>query len=109
MAVDGNVNTQLDTAGLSAQIDHEFDGFTFTSITAYRTYDESQNIDADFSDIDLLGARNIDNEYNSFTQEVRFTSNGGEFIDWMFGGFYYKNELEFNQRLVVRRGHQGVL
>jgi len=100
IAVDGNVNTQLDTAGLSAQIDHEFDGFTFTSITAYRTYDESQNIDADFSDIDLLGARNIDNEYNSFTQEFRFTSNGGQFIDWMFGGFYYKNELEFNQRLV---------
>lgn len=100
IAVDGNVNTQLDTAGLSAQIDHEFDGFTFTSITSYRTYDESQNIDADFSDLDLLGARNIDNEYNSFTQEFRFTSNGGEFIDWMFGGFYYKNELEFNQRLV---------
>jgi len=100
IAVDGLVNTQLDTAGLSAEVNHEFDGFTFTSITSWREYDEQQNIDADFSDIDILGARNIDNEYTSFTQEVRLTSNGGEFIDWMVGGFYYKNELEFNQQLL---------
>jgi len=99
MAVDGNVNTQLDTAGISAQIDHEFDGFTFTSITAYRTYDEAQNIDADFSDLDLVNPRQIDTEYDSFTQEIRFTSNGGERIDWMGGLFYYDNELTFNQDL----------
>jgi outer membrane receptor protein involved in Fe transport len=99
MAVDGNVNTELETAGISAQIDREFDGFTFTSITAYRTYDEAQNIDADFSDLDLVNPRQIDNEYNSFTQEFRVTSNGGERIDWMGGFFYYNNELTFNQDL----------
>lgn len=99
IAVDGIVRTDLVTSGLSAEVNHEFETFTFTSITSYRTYDEAQDIDADFSDVDLLGARDIENEYTSFTQEFRFTSNGGEFIDWMFGGFYYLNELEFNQRL----------
>jgi len=100
IAVNGLVNTQLDTAGLSAEVNHDFENFTFTSITSWRSYDESQNIDADFSDLDILGARNIDNEYTSFTQEFRLTSNGGEFIDWMVGGFYYDNDLEFNQALL---------
>ena len=99
MAVDGLVNTALDTSGISAEVNRDFDGFTFTSITAFRTYDESQNIDADFSDLSLVEPRNIDNEYNSFTQEFRITSTGDNFMDWMGGVFFYNNELEFNQDL----------
>ncbi len=99
MAVDGFVNTELDTSGISAQIDRDFGNFTFTSITAYRGYDEAQNIDADFSDLDLVNPRNIDNEYTSFTQEFRFTSTGGNFVDWMGGLFFYDNDLTFNQDL----------
>ena len=99
MAVDGLVNTQLDTSGISAQIDRDFGNFTFTSITSYRGYDEAQNIDADFSDLDLVNPRQIDNEYTSFTQEFRFTSTGGNFVDWMGGLFFYDNDLTFNQDL----------
>jgi outer membrane receptor protein involved in Fe transport len=99
IAVDGQVNTQLDTSGISAQVDRDFDTFTFTSITSFRGYDESQNIDADFSDLSLVQPRNIDNEYTSFTQEFRFTSTGDNFMDWMGGVFFYQNELEFNQDL----------
>lgn len=99
IAVDGLVNTQLDTSGISAQIDHDFEAFTFTSITALRGYDESQNIDADFSDLSLVEPRDIDNEYTSFTQEIRFTSTGDNFVDWMGGLFFYDNDLEFNQNL----------
>jgi outer membrane receptor protein involved in Fe transport len=99
MAVDGLVNTALDTSGISAEVNRDFDGFTFTSITAYRRYDESQNIDADFSDLSLVQPRSIDNEYNSFTQEFRLTSTGDNFMDWMGGVFFYNNDLEFDQNL----------
>ena len=99
IAVNGLVNTELKQGGLSAQIDHDFDGFTFTSITAYRTYDEAQNIDADFSDLDLVGSRDIDNEYDSFTQEFRVTSTGDNFVDWMGGVFFYDNDLTFRQNV----------
>ncbi len=99
MAVDGNVNTSLDTAGLSVQVDHDFDSFVLTSITSYRDYDEAQNIDADFSDLDLVNPRQIDNDYTSFTQEFRLTSTGDNFVDWMAGVFYYDNELIFEQDL----------
>ncbi|PWE16385.1 TonB-dependent receptor [Marinicauda salina] len=96
IAVDGDVNTMLETAGASVQLDHEFENFTFTSITAYRTYDEDQNIDADFSDLDLVSRRPIGQDYNSFTQEFRLTSTGDNRIDWMTGFFFYDNELEFS-------------
>lgn len=99
IAVNGLVNTELKTSGISAQIDHDFEGFTFTSITAWRSYDENQNIDADFSDLDLVGSRDINNEYSSFTQEFRLTSTGDNRVDWMAGAFFYNNDLTFTQNV----------
>lgn len=96
IAIDGALNTELITSGWSVQVDHDFDGFTFTSITASRDYDENQIFDADFSDLDLVSLRNIQNEYESFTQEFRLTSTGDREIDWMVGGFYYDNQLNFD-------------
>lgn len=95
IAIDGDVRTELKTSGISGELNHDFDTFTFTSITAYRHYDEDQLFDADFSDLDLVSTRAITNEYDSFTQEFRFASTGSNFIDWMAGAFYYKNELEY--------------
>lgn len=96
IAIDGDLNTQLVTSGISAEINHDFDDFTLTSITAFRTYDEDQNFDADFSDLDLISRRNIMNQYDSFTQEFRVTSTGDNFMDWMGGAFYYRNDLNFS-------------
>ena len=99
IAVDGLVNTELTTSGVSAEVNRDFDNFTFTSITAYRRYDEAQDIDADFSDLALVEPRDIDTEFTTFTQEFRFTSTGDNFVDWMGGFFFYDNDLEFNQNL----------
>jgi iron complex outermembrane recepter protein len=95
IAIDGDLNTELTTQGISAQVEHDFDGFTLTSITAFRQYDEDQTFDADFSDLDLVSLRHIENQYDSFTQEFRLTSTGDNMIDWMVGGFYYNNELTY--------------
>ncbi|MCW5725510.1 MAG: TonB-dependent receptor [Maricaulaceae bacterium] len=98
VAIDGDVFTQTETWGLSAQVDHQFDGFTLTSITAYRDYDEFQNIDADFTNVDLAGDRLIRQAYDTFTQEVRLTSDGGGAVDWLAGAFYYRNRLNHNNQ-----------
>jgi outer membrane receptor protein involved in Fe transport len=95
ISIDGDVNTQLTTSGISGQVDYDFENFTFTSITAWRSYDEDQIFDADFSDLDLVSTRGIQNEYTSFTQEFRFTSTGDNRVDWMGGLFYYNNELDY--------------
>ena len=95
IAANGQVNTALTNSGLSAEVNWDFDGFTLTSITAKRTYDEDQDIDADFSSLDLVQRRRIQQDYDSFTQEIRLTSTGGGDFDWMVGGFYYDNDLNF--------------
>lgn len=98
IAIDNPVFTRNRNSGVSAQIDHQFDGFTFTSITAFRNYFENQNIDADFTDLDLAGDRLITQRYDTFTQEVRLTSDGGGDFDWLLGGFYYDNTLRHNNQ-----------
>lgn len=95
IAIDGRVQSDVKTNEYSAELNWEFDGFTFTSITAKTLYDESQDIDADFSSLDLAGRRFIQQEYDSFTQEFRLTSTGDRAVDWIVGGFYYNNKLDF--------------
>ena len=98
IAIDNPVFTQNRNTGASVQVDHQFEGFTFTSITAYRDYKENQNIDADFTNLDLAGDRLIDQRYDTFTQEIRLTSDGGGDFDWLLGGFYYDNTLRHNNQ-----------
>jgi len=94
VAIDGRVNTELETTNFSGQVDWDFDGFTVTSISALQFYEEAQDIDADFSSLDAAGRRLIQDDYSAFTQELRVTSTGDNVVDWMVGAFYYNNKLD---------------
>ena len=99
IAIDNPVFTTTESKGVSVQIDHKFDGFDLTSISAFRQYDESQNIDADFTTLDLAGDRLVNQDYKTFTQEIRLASSGDDNrIDWQVGGFYYDNKLHHNNK-----------
>lgn len=96
VAVDEDVAAKIVNQGISAEVNYEFDGFTLTSITAYREYDERQRIDPDWVDLTMTDLRQLDHEYETTTQEFRITSTGDRTVDWV-GGFYY-----FNQDLSAR-------
>ncbi|WP_017931886.1 TonB-dependent receptor [Robiginitomaculum antarcticum] len=87
---------KVDDWGLSAHVDIDFDKFTLTSISAYRENDYLANYDADYNTLLLLENVNIDQSVETFTQEVRLTSPGGEAIDWMVGGFFFKEDVVGN-------------
>ncbi|WP_409433559.1 TonB-dependent receptor [Litorimonas sp. RW-G-Af-16] len=81
--------------GVSAQGDYDLDFATLTSITAFRKneggFDES---DSDFTTIRLLENVYQDVEINTFTQELRLTSNPGDLpFDWMVGGYYFNEDI----------------
>lgn len=101
----GNVDptNEIENKGLSVQVDQEFDAFTLTSITALRKSDSFYNIDADFSSADVI-QNALTNTYETFTQEFRLTSNGGEKIDWMVGGFYFDESIEHEDDLAFGPG-----
>lgn len=98
VSFDKTLNTDNENYGFSGEINYDFGPATFTSITAYRGFDEQSHIDADFIDADLVENRQIQDDFNTFTQEFRFTSNGGGTVDWMFGGYFYDQDLHTNNR-----------
>ena len=91
-------NNQLDNTGVSMQIDHDFDTFTFTSISSFRNVDSRYDIDADFTSADVI-TNEILTDIDTFTQEFRLTSNSGEFMDWMVGGFYFDESIDYQDDL----------
>jgi iron complex outermembrane recepter protein len=102
LAIDGSVRSVVNSGGLSAELNYEFDGFTFTSITAYRAYDEEQNIDPDWVDQPFNQQRFLDQDYQTTTQEFRMTSTGDRNVDYLFGAYFFHQNL--NTTNITRQG-----
>lgn len=87
------VNT-LDDWGISGQVDYEFDNdLTLTSITAYRENDSFSDIDADFTSLNFLDSNIRNHNLETFTQELRLTSNYDGRFNFQVGGFYFNEDV----------------
>ncbi len=96
-------NNQQDNAGISMQIDKEFDTFQFTSITSIRDLDTFFAIDTDFTSADIA-SNSTDTQIETFTQEFRLTSTDGDRFDWMVGGYYFDESVESQDNLTWGNG-----
>ncbi|WP_020398421.1 TonB-dependent receptor [Kordiimonas gwangyangensis] len=104
-AIDGEVVVgNLESYGVSGQVDIDFETFTLTSITAFRGYRELQDIDADFSDLQLNKRRVLDQDYDTFTQEIRVTSTTDGPVEWMAGVYYYNQDLTADNQTIQGPG-----
>ena len=92
-----NPQSTSEDSGLSAQIDWNIDDLTLTSITAYRSFDLTDHIDADFSDLDGLEDFS-DAEQEQFSQELRL-SYVGERLNYVVGANYFQQSLDSVTRL----------
>lgn len=86
--INGTPNNVLENSGVSLQGDIDFDGFTLTTITSYRETDVTNNYDIDFTSANLATLDEAQ-QLETFTQEIRLTSNGEGAFDWMIGGYYF--------------------
>ncbi len=96
--VNATPSNKIDDWGLSASVDHEFEGFNLTSITSYRGNDSVTDYDADFTSLSMIN-RIEDVNLSTFTQEIRLTSTGANRLDWMIGGFYFKDKVDSEDTL----------
>lgn len=99
--VNGAPNNTIENSGLSLQGDIEFDGFTLTTITSYRETDLTNNYDIDFTSANLATLDEAQ-QLETFTQEVRLTSNGEGAFDWMVGGYYFDEKAAVQNQLLYR-------
>ncbi len=85
---------KIDDSGVSGQIDYDLGFATLTSITAYRTTDSSYVNDSDYNSLEVLPNVYQTNILDTFTQEVRLASNGGNQLEWMIGGYFFDETIE---------------
>lgn len=91
--------TEIDTAGVSLEVTYDLESVTLTSITAYRTLDQFQLGDVDYTSARLVNpnqANVSDTQIDTFTQEIRLTSAGDGNLSWMVGAFYFTEEVEID-------------
>jgi iron complex outermembrane receptor protein len=86
-----------DDQGLSAEINYDLDnGFILTSVSALRSFDTSDSIDADFTNVDLLQRTNLAQQ-SSFSQELRLAKNFDNGVNFVAGAYYFSQDLN-NQK-----------
>ena len=87
------VTTTLETGyGFSGQLDATLGTQTVTSITAYRDYKNTEIRDGDFLPQAYIGFNQL-HDYGpqrgtTFSQELRLTSPGHQFLDYVIGAYY---------------------
>ena len=93
------VNT-VDNYGGSIQADWSTGPLTFTSITAYRELKNFLDQDVDFTSADVV-TETRDQKVNTFTQELRLTSDFDGPVNFLLGGFYFDESIEQNSKLTT--------
>jgi len=91
---DDQAFNEISNFGLSVQADFEYSNFTLTSITSFRNSESTDDQDIDFSSADLTNGNFADIDIDTFTQEIRFASNGDGAVDWLIGGYFFDESID---------------
>ena len=86
----------VDSGGLSVRLDHSFESFDVTSITAIRGHDMRQYLDGDFTASPDIGQAQVEKQ-RQFSQDLRFSSNGDGPWRWTGGLFYMHEKFDGTQ------------
>jgi iron complex outermembrane recepter protein len=89
-----------DNYGFSGQIDWSLGAFTVTSITAYRELRNAFVQDVDFTSADITTEAR-DQAVDTFTQELRITSDFDGPINFLLGGYYFDESISQDSSLTV--------
>ena len=94
IAVDVDSKFELESDLVSLTVDYDQDWGSIKSITAWNDHDYSTATDIDRSQLDILYVSGDKFSGDSFSQELRFSSNVGEQVDYQVGLFYYQQTTE---------------
>ncbi len=98
------VTSTIETGyGFSGQADVTLGSQTVTSITAYRKYDNTEIRDGDFLPQAYVGFNQLHDfgpqKSDTFSQELRLTSPGHQFLDYVIGAYYSR---AYSERVFTR-------
>ena len=91
---------EVENYGGSVQIDWNVGSLALTSITAYRELENFVDQDVDFSSADVVNELR-DQAVETFTQELRITSDFDGPVNFLLGGFYFDESVTQNSGLTT--------
>lgn len=92
--------SELDSDNVTLTVNWDADAFTLTSITGYLAYETDETLDTDGAGVDAF-TQEQEEEYSQFSQEIRFTSPGGETVDWIAGLYYQEWDLDYEAKFMI--------
>ena len=91
----------IENQGISIHVDYDLGFANLTSITAYRESSQAVNGDVDFSSLPLL-TNGIFDDFETFTQEFRLTSNSDGPLQWMVGAWYQDESVQHDRNVFYK-------
>jgi len=94
VTINGCQHYDVRSSGASAEARWNFDGYTFTSISAYRTWKFTPCGDVDYTDLDAVrtAGQNVDD--NQWTQELRLSSPADRPLSYVLGLYYFNQHQQ---------------
>jgi iron complex outermembrane receptor protein len=89
---------EIENYGVSAQIDYDFGDLSLTSISAYREVRANTVDDSDFTAADLI-RQDAQTAIDTFTQEIRIASDFDGPLNFLLGGYYFDESINFRNNL----------
>ncbi len=87
--------------GISGQLDYEFGDVVLTSITSYRETHLAADQDVDFTSASLSSGANIgDADIDTFTQELRVSSDLDGPFNFLLGGYYFDETVDTSDQII---------
>ncbi len=94
--------------GVSGQGDLELGAVTLTSITAYRDTKLDADQDVDFTSARLARGANVGQaRIDTFTQELRLASDFDGPLNFLVGGYYFKEQADTADQIVYGQNFRG--
>ncbi len=91
--------TEGDNSGITVHYTREGDGRTLESITSMRNSYNTNVQDVDFDAAPIINPSPQTKELDAVTQEFRLYSNDNEKLNWLVGGYYYQEDLDWDESI----------
>lgn len=98
---------EIENYGVSLQTDYSTGPFNITAIGAYRAVRSDTNQDSDFTSADLIGINDGQGAIDTYTAELRVASDFDGPINFLVGGYYFKEDIETTGSLLFGSDFKG--
>ena len=96
----GPEHSDNDSHEYALTLDWRVGEHTLTSITGFSGYKFNELCDCDFTGANVFNV-GLDEDFDQFSQEIRFASSQGNTLDYIVGAYYEDTSLDYSDTILV--------